>query len=53
MTKEDEANKVMSYLLDQGMLERPEKDSMIITKQGIMIWRILNHVIETDKVDVS
>ena len=51
--KGDKANDILSYLLDQGLLERPDQDNMIISKRGIMIWRILNHVIEKDKVDVS
>ena len=51
--KEDNANDILSYLLDQGLLDRPEKDDITISKTGIMVWKILNHVIEKDGVDVS
>jgi len=44
---------VISYLLDQDLIDRPKKDEIIITDRGIVIYKSLKHIIESDGIDVS
>ncbi len=51
--KGDKADEIISYLLDQGIIDHPEKSELTISGKGILIYKILGHIIEKDEVDID
>lgn len=56
MTPEEKgkrADDIIDYLLSEGIVEHPEKSEITISAKGILIYKILGHIIEKDEVDIS